>query len=437
MSFIERVKNITLRPAAEWPVIAGEPSSVGGLYTGYVAPLAAINPIALFIGLSIVGVSMPFIGTYRTPLFSGLTQALISFVLVLVGVLLMAAIVNALAPSFGGRRNLNEAFKLVAYSATPGFVAGILSLFPPLAMLEVIAALWGLYVFYVGVPVVMQTTKDKALPYTALCMVCAFVLGLALSITIGTVVGVARFATSGFGTTGYGAASPADSDAQAKAVAATILGNAMGGADSDKKQAASMVNGVAQAAQEADAATASGDTNAQAEAGVNVLKSLVTAGREAVKPIPREALKTVLPDSVAGMARADAESHSGTFAGIAASGATANYSDGKGGTIELSVADIGNMGGLAVVANLGATLASSDSDEGYTKNVDVDGRKIHEQWTVAGKKSELYEIVDNRYAVTVSGSGVDMDTALQAIQSVDAAKFAQLVKTGSSSTNQP
>jgi hypothetical protein len=272
----------------------------------------------------------------------------------------------------------------------------------------------------------MRTTKDKALPYTALCMVCAFVLGLALSITVGTAVGVARFATGGFGTTRYGAATPADSDAQAKAVAATILGNAMGGADSDKKQAASMVNGVAQAAQAADAATASGDPDAQAQAGVNVLRSLVTAGKEAVKPIPREALKTLLPSSIAGMGRADAESQSGTFAGIAASGATANYSDRKAGTIELNVADMGNMGGLAMVANLGANLASSDSDEGYTKNVVVDGRKIHEQWTVAGKKSELYEIVDNRFAVTVSGSGVDMDTALQAIQSVDVAKFSQL-----------
>jgi len=63
----------------------------------------------------------------------------------------------------------------------------------------------------------------------------------------------------------------------------------------------------------------------------------------------------------------------------------------------------------------------------YTKTVDVDGRKIHEQWTAAGKKSEVFEIIDNRFAVTVSGSGVDMDTALQALQSVDVAKLAQLI----------
>jgi len=432
MSLIDRVKNITLRPNAEWPVIAGEPSSVGGLYTGYVAPLAAINPIAVFIGLSIVGVSIPFVGTYRTPFFSGLSQAVVSFALVLVGVLLMAAIVNALAPTFGGRRNLNAAFKLVAYSATPGFVAGVLSIFPPLATLEVLAALWGLYLFYAGVPVVMQTTRDKALPYTVVSMVCSFVLGLVLMFTVGTTLGIARLATGGFGHHVYGVASPAgddapaDAQAKAKAVAATILGNAMGGADSDKKQAESMVNSVAQAGKDADAATSSGDTAAQAQAGVNMLKSLVTAGKSAVKPIPREELKMLLPETVAGMQRTTANSSTGTFAGIAASGATATYSDGKGATIQLNVGDMGNIGGLAMIANLGASLTSSESDEGYSKNVDVDGRKIHEQWTVAGKRSELFEIIDNRLAVTATGSGVDMDTALQALQTVDVAKFAQL-----------
>jgi hypothetical protein len=426
MRLIERVKNITLRPAAEWPLIAGEASSVGRLYTGYVAPLAAINPLAIFIGLSIVGVSIPFVGTYRASLASGLTQAVISFVSVLVGVLLMAAIVNALAPTFGGRRDLNEAFKLVAYSATPGFVAGILSLFPPLAALEIIAGLWGLYVFYVGVPVVMVTSKDRALPYTALCMVCAFVLGLVLSVTIGAVVGVARVATGGFGTTGSGVGSAVDPHAQAKAVAATILSKAMGGADSDTKAAASMVNGVAQAAQAADAASASGDSNAQAQAGLNMIKSLVTAGKGAVKPISREALTSVLPNSVAGMARAGTKSQSGSFAGIAASSASASYADGKAGSIDVGVADMGNMGGLAMLASLGANLASSDSYDGYTKNVVIDGRKVHEQWTAASKKSELYEIVDNRFAVTVLGSGVPMDIALQAIRSVDVGRFAQL-----------
>jgi hypothetical protein len=134
----------------------------------------------------------------------------------------------------------------------------------------------------------------------------------------------------------------------------------------------------------------------------------------------------LLPASVAGLPRSTAESRSGTFAGIAASGASAVYGDDKTGTVELSVKDMGNLGGLALIANLGANLASSDSDDGYTKTVDIDGRKVHEQWTAAGKRSEVFEIIDNRFAVSADGSGVAMDTALQALGSVDVAGLAQL-----------
>ncbi len=236
MSLIERAKNISLRPAGEWPIIAGEASSLGDLYTGYVAPLAAIGPIAMFIGLTIVGVNVPFVGTYRTPFLSGVTQAILSFVMILGGVSVSAAIVTALAPTFGGRRDFNAAFKLLAYSTTPGFVAGILGLFPPLAVLEVLVIPWGFYLFCVGLPVMMQTSRDKALPYTALSIACGFAVGLVLSVIIGTVFGVAQFATSGFGTNLYGASAPGADDAQAKALAATVLGNAMGGSDSDKSK---------------------------------------------------------------------------------------------------------------------------------------------------------------------------------------------------------
>ena len=50
MSIVDRATNISLRPQLEWPVIAAEPVSFAGLFMGYIAPLAAIGPIALVIG---------------------------------------------------------------------------------------------------------------------------------------------------------------------------------------------------------------------------------------------------------------------------------------------------------------------------------------------------------------------------------------------------
>ena len=96
-------------------------------------------------------------------------------------------------------------------------------------------------------------------------------------------------------------------------------------------------------------------------------------------------------------------------------------------SIEVDVSDLGNLGGIAAIANMAATLqVESESDSGYEKNVDVDGRRVHEKWTNANKHSELLEIIDNRYAISVTATGVDMDTALGTLRSVDVSKFQAL-----------
>ena len=71
MSIVERAKNICLTPNTEWPIIAAEPATPAALVTGYVVPLAAIGAVAGFIGGSIVGHTLPFVGTYRVPFLSG------------------------------------------------------------------------------------------------------------------------------------------------------------------------------------------------------------------------------------------------------------------------------------------------------------------------------------------------------------------------------
>jgi hypothetical protein len=420
MTILDRAKRITLQPQQEWPVIAAEPASAAGIVTGYVAPLAAISPVALVIGLSIVGVGVPFVGTYRAPLGSSIVQAVFTFVMILIMVAAMSAIASALAPTFGGRRDSVAAFKLVGYSYTPALIAGVLGLFPPLTFFEIFAALWTLYVFYRGAPPLALSARDKAVPYTAACIACGIVLGFVLTLA-GGAVGLTMGAYSHPGS--FAAAS---SDAQGTAIVAGVLGAAMGGGAGNAQSAQKMVDTVAAAGHQAQTAADSNDTAAQTQAGLAAVASLVRGGKDAVKPIAHDDLKTLLPDSAGGLPRIAAEGSSGSFAGIAGSSADAKYGT-DGNSIEISVADLGNMGGIAAAANIAATLQiESDGDTGYEKNVDVDGRRVHEKWTNDGKRSELLEIVDNRYAVSVDGTGVDMDTALAALRGVDMAKFQAL-----------
>ena len=67
MNLIQRATNIILKPKSEWQVIAEEPAATAELYRGYVMPLAAIGPIAQFIGVSLIGVSLPFMGSSTSP----------------------------------------------------------------------------------------------------------------------------------------------------------------------------------------------------------------------------------------------------------------------------------------------------------------------------------------------------------------------------------
>ena len=51
MNLVDRTKSILLSPQQEWQAIDEEETSIGGLVTGYVVPLAAIGPVASLIGV--------------------------------------------------------------------------------------------------------------------------------------------------------------------------------------------------------------------------------------------------------------------------------------------------------------------------------------------------------------------------------------------------
>lgn len=90
MPMMDRIKAICLRPNAEWPVIEAETTSTRDLMLGYVAPLAAITPIAGFVGGVFIGRTIPFVGSYHVPLSAGLTLAIVTYLLSIVGVYLLS-----------------------------------------------------------------------------------------------------------------------------------------------------------------------------------------------------------------------------------------------------------------------------------------------------------------------------------------------------------
>ncbi|HEX6534587.1 MAG TPA: Yip1 family protein [Gemmatimonadaceae bacterium] len=190
MSLVERAKNILMQPKQEWQVIDTEPETVGGLYTKYIIPLAAIGPIASLIGWSVFGLKVPFVGTtIRLPIGTLIGRTVLNYVLSLVVVYVIALIINALAPTFGGTKSDIQALKVAAYSSTASWVAGIFGLIPALSWLSILG-LYGLYLLYTGLPVLMKSPAEKAFGYTAVVVIAAIVCFVVVGMIVASVFSI-------------------------------------------------------------------------------------------------------------------------------------------------------------------------------------------------------------------------------------------------------
>ncbi len=175
MNLLERVKGILLNPRAECAIIEREPGDMAYLFMNYVAILAAIPAICGFIGSSLIGISLPGLGTVRVPVVTGLVGAVVGYLLTFAMVYIVALLADLLAPTFQGQKNPENALKLVVYSYTPAWLAGVFLLIPSLGFLAILG-LYGLYLLWTGIPPLMKAPQEKSIVYTLAIIVCAIVI---------------------------------------------------------------------------------------------------------------------------------------------------------------------------------------------------------------------------------------------------------------------
>jgi hypothetical protein len=175
MNLFERAKNILITPKTEWEVIKVEQATTADLFTKYVIILAAIPAIASFIGKSIVGISLGPFGSYKLPMSDGLLFAVLQYVLTIVGVYAAAFIVDALAPSFGSTKDMVASLKVVVYSWTAAWIAGIFGIIPVLGILGILG-LYSLYLLYLGLKIVKETPQDKLVGYVVVTIIVLIVI---------------------------------------------------------------------------------------------------------------------------------------------------------------------------------------------------------------------------------------------------------------------
>ena len=172
MNLVARAKGILASPRKEWVEIDNEPLNVGELLVGYVLPLAAIGPIAMIIGWTAFG----FGGFFRLSMGTVIGLAVTNYILTIVGVSVLAWVINMLAPQFNATQSMPQAIKVAAYSSTAAWVAGIFNIFPAMAVLAVIGGLYSLYLCWIGLPILMKAPQEKATTYVIVVIVAIIVI---------------------------------------------------------------------------------------------------------------------------------------------------------------------------------------------------------------------------------------------------------------------
>ncbi len=429
---IGRVKGILLAPRTEWPLIAAEPRSARDIYLGYVAPMAAIGVIASLIGKTLIGVTVPLLGTVREPILGALVGALLAYAMAFVSVFLVALIVNALAPTFGGQKDSVRALKVTAYSFTAGWVAGVVAVIPMLGLIAVLGGLYGLYLLYLGLPVLMRSPPDKAVGYTVVTVLCAIVLGVITSLVTGALV--AAFGLGSMAMMSRAAPSPAAGNDVAAAVVSKMMGGQSGSDQARMKDALTQLQKMGEQAEKAErqAKATGADPGAAAAGAVDMSAALgavgtMMAGGRDVKPVDFHALKDMLPASLPGLARSEASGQSGEAMGMKGSSATARYADGADASITIEIADLGSLSGIAGLAAQFDPKMEKETNTGYERTRNVSGQLVHEQYDRQAKGGETSVLVGGRFNVTVRGHGVDPSQLTGALQAVDLARLPSLV----------
>jgi hypothetical protein len=130
--------------------------------------------VCTFIGGVIVGCGPIHIG-----IVAGLIHAVIMYVLGLVGVFVMAYVIDYLAGTFDGQRNLDNAMRVSAYAPTAAWLAGVFSIIPFLGILGILG-LSSIYLLHTGIVALMKPPESKTIIYTVVVIVCLLVVYLVI-----------------------------------------------------------------------------------------------------------------------------------------------------------------------------------------------------------------------------------------------------------------
>ena len=187
-----RVRGLLFNPKSEWQQVARECTAPGRLFTGYVMPLAALAVLAALLR-----------SWLATPVsVSGaLLMIALTFSFAVIGVCVVALIINSMASFFRGVHSHGQALKVATYAATPLWLSCVFIPFPSLSLpAQFLGGVYHTYLLYLGLRVLMKSPRDRALGYATTVVLCSILLGIVftqVAAGLGEIVHIGHFRAFG------------------------------------------------------------------------------------------------------------------------------------------------------------------------------------------------------------------------------------------------
>jgi hypothetical protein len=159
--------------------------TLNALIINYVAIVALVPLVATLVGDTLY-YSSRF--TRHNVIAGAVGVAIVTYILQIIGVLIVGAVIWKLVPYFASKTDQTRATVLAAYGYTPVALIAIVDFIPQIAFLTVLGLLYGLYIAYVGLPILIGTPKDRVLTYLIAIIIAAFVVyAVVYYLTVATV----------------------------------------------------------------------------------------------------------------------------------------------------------------------------------------------------------------------------------------------------------
>ncbi|WP_198969162.1 Yip1 family protein [Xylophilus sp. ASV27] len=386
MILIQRIQNLLLQPRVAWRRIDEVSVSAGPLWRQLLL-LAAIPAVCSCIGMAAVGAGSAGL-TVHLPWVAGLAQAAAIYLLLVLGVWLLALVMAIVAPTFGGNADRLRAFSLAVHASSAVLLAGVFLLVPPMAPLMLVGALYSVYLVFTGLPVLMRSAPQKTAPYTAVIVLAGAVAGLLVSsaisyFTLGSAV--VKLHTPG---------GKLALDAQALGAASQKMADA-----AERMEAASERQAGAQPPATSTPPLIGGDPDAGA--------------------VPAPALKAALPEMLGAFRRTAIEMQGGHMAGRATSNARADYVRDEQ-RLRIEMLDLGSMSKL--MAEAGAVVQGERENGQLSERTwQENGRTLHESFRKDGSQAQYTTTLRNGVVVELTGQKMSLDEVKAASSLLDLA----------------